>query len=155
MDKNKAEEKRLKSIIFQEYLNESIIIENNDLELIGVHNELSEKEINNRLVDSKWKLDSKLNRLLLPLPHIIIHIPKTAGTSLYQIVQSNVNETEIYHKFEHPDVDELKVSSSFNVVDDYHYNTTLLLGIRWTESVFLYNNNERSNRKSCITLLFP
>ncbi|KYQ92747.1 putative cell number regulator [Tieghemostelium lacteum] len=58
--------------------------------------------------NTAWKLDPKLNPLLLPYPHIFIHIPKTGGSSLGSIVKRNYNKGHFQHHWAHPKVDVLK-----------------------------------------------
>jgi len=59
----------------------------------------SDKDLIN---DFKWKLDKGQNKLLLPKPHIFIHIPKCAGSSLAGIFKRNEKRELFSHDWKHP-----------------------------------------------------
>ncbi|KAF2078645.1 hypothetical protein CYY_000016 [Polysphondylium violaceum] len=107
---NQEEKDKVIKLTWDEYNQELKILEHLDydpgyasLPLIDYHvpKELGENERSN-LDNYKWKLDKSTNALLLPKPHIFIHIPKCAGSSLSGIFKRN-EKRELYdHHWKHP-----------------------------------------------------
>ncbi|EGC32994.1 hypothetical protein DICPUDRAFT_81192 [Dictyostelium purpureum] len=63
---------------------------------------------NKEYLDTKWKTEPEKNSLLLPKPHIFIHMPKTGGTSLLKVFRKNNRKINLYHNTQHPTYPELQ-----------------------------------------------
>eukprot|EP01132_Coremiostelium_polycephalum_P002739 gene2739-3401_t len=64
------------------------------------------------LNSSLWKLDRILNPFALPKPHIFVHVPKTAGSSLAYLFKQNERSDKFHHFWRHPYAIELKTAVS-------------------------------------------
>ncbi|KAN0034022.1 hypothetical protein ACTFIV_000502 [Dictyostelium citrinum] len=61
-----------------------------------------------KVKDTAWKLTKEENPFYLPKPHIFIHVPKAAGSSLGGIFKRNEKRDKFAHHWKHPSYSELE-----------------------------------------------
>ncbi|KAM9983855.1 hypothetical protein ACTFIY_000566 [Dictyostelium cf. discoideum] len=66
------------------------------------------EELVDKVKDTTWKLSKEENPFYLPKPHIFIHVPKAAGSSLGGIFKRNEKRDKFVHHWKHPSYSDLE-----------------------------------------------
>ncbi|EFA80655.1 hypothetical protein PPL_06238 [Heterostelium album PN500] len=137
---SRVEELRLLDRVIVEYRKERILIEENTLEdpewkenfgYVACPNYTwyqtpSESDWLALFEDPTWKSNRSLNPFYLPKPHIFIHIPKTAGTSLVELFKANEIAERLYHTISHPQIQDIPgLASKTSIFGHIHFGLHL------------------------------
>ncbi|EGC31795.1 hypothetical protein DICPUDRAFT_89500 [Dictyostelium purpureum] len=112
----KKEREHLQRVVIQEWKDEVEILKNLDIDpgyasipkIPEDYTPPTGEELERKIKDQTWKLKKEENPFLLPKPHIFIHVPKTAGSSLAGIFRRNEKRDSFAHHWMHPNYRELE-----------------------------------------------